>query len=716
MIEARTGDVRCSPVTHTRLLAAVLVSAMLAACASAEIDPDGGDGTADAMSSVTADAAVVDASIIDAGAADAATADAAAIDASMIDAGAVDASMVDASMIDARPADASMVDAAPPDAPPPDASPPDASPPDASLPDAMPVSQIWRVDTAAEFLAGPPTQVLTSVDLRGAVEPAAYYTGGLLVRASDTGVITDAATTTWQQVLAFPASGKIGLWRSTSQYWEGAAPPGVGLTDGESWTVYAEGEIFLESGAWTFTLEADDHGFVEIAEPSTGAFARVANSDYPTIGSGTFNAPTAGWYPLRWTNADTGGNAGTWLTFRGGGMAAATPIPRERLRVRVDGIVGMAQTGFDDELMVGTSASAIDQGTAAGTPGNSNWGSGRPADLGMTANDDWSVRWSGQFRVDVTGDYVFRYQSDDGQRLFIDGSNRVAIAAWNEGTRDMQTGTIRLDRGWHDLVIDHSDHTGNAASWLTVVAGPELGGQPLPVARMRPVEGRGERFETAVNPGDSAIPDNGTTTSAVALTSTPGATVNFVEISYQFTHARPADLVTTLIPPSGPTHLLRNRTTTPGNTQTLERYLIQTSGAPVAGTWTISVQDAAAGSVGTLLDFTVTAHYAGGGQPPIAPLAIYESPVRDLGAVASIDRVTWDERRPVSTDVVVKMRTCTTAAACATAAWSPPMTEPAGSTPLVTPLRFAQYRVELISGGDASSSLEWIQIDYRAAP
>jgi hypothetical protein len=82
--------------------------------------------------------------------------------------------------------------------------------------------------------------------------------------------------------------------------------------------------------------------------------------------------------------------------------------------------------------------------------------------------------------------------------------------------------------------------------------------------------------------------------------------------------------------------------------------------------------------------------------------------------VTAIDRVSWEEGRPAETDVLVKMRTCAVADACAAAPWSAAMTDPAGQTPAVAVQRFAQYRVELVSNGDAVPSVEWVQVDYRA--
>jgi subtilisin-like proprotein convertase family protein len=249
-----------------------------------------------------------------------------------------------------------------------------------------------------------------------------------------------------------------------------------------------------------------------------------------------------------------------------------------------------------------------------------------------------------------------------------------------------------------------------------VASGPELAGQALPLARLRPVEGRGALFETAVNPADATIPTEGSVASTIAIAAPAGARVTGVDVAFQFRHGFPEELTISLVAPDGSATVLRDRQTGASSSirQRITRALATTPLA--AGVWTLRVVDGEVNDGGTLEDFSLTLHYGNAGPAPIAPLAVYESPVRDLGAVTSIDRVSWDERRPADSDVLVRMRTCAAAAGCASAAWSAPMTEPAGQAPAVTVQRFAQYRVELVSNGDASPSVEWVQVDYHAAP
>jgi len=600
-------------------------------------------------------------------------------------------------------------DAGPPDARTGDDAAPDAEP-DAAIADAMPIdgtveARSFTDDAAGEFVAAATGE--TAVEAWGAVAPVAYYTGGLLARGSDTDRFTDGATATWAQVQGYAATGRAAIAWKSSVLWANGTPAGLGLTSPDDLTEWLQGEIWLEAGSWTFSLLADDHGFVEIAAPGTTAFTRVLSANWSTAGTGVFTASAAGWYPFRVAVAEQGGNAEYTLQFQGPGVAMQ-PIPRERFRARVDDVGGLVEAAFDDARGAGDFQLTID---GAG-PGFTNWGEGNPADLGVTASDTFSVRWTGQFRVDVAGAYVFRYATDDGQRLWIDGIKR--LDTWSQGamTANNLTGAIDLAAGWHDLVIEATEQTASAAAWLTVEAGPDLVGQALPVARLRPVEGRADRIAPGVNHTDVTIPAQGTATAAVAVTAPAGALVTAVDVSFTATHASRGEVTVKLRAPSGTETTLVDYTGTASGSWSDWYTTTNLNGLIAAGTWTLVFEDATSGNAGTILDVAVTPHYAGG-EPPIPLSSWFESSVRDLGAgVTSIDGVTWTERLPAGSDIAVRVRTCAAPTGCGAAPWSDAMTTP-GATPAIGPARYLQYRVELTSDGDHAPALDSLRVDYH---
>lgn len=574
--------------------------------------------------------------------------------------------------------------------------------PDGPLP---PSEGTWRSDSADDFAAAGHVAIGAAIDRRGALEPYAYYTGGVIVRGA-AGAITSSAAT-WDQVAAFSATPVVAIARSTDVSWSSAAPPGVGLVDGNDWSLRFEGEIWLEAGDWTFSMLADDHGFLDVDRG--GGFARVASADYPDEASGVVQVAAADWFPIRWVASDDLGNASMRVRLQGPGVPAAIAIPRHRLRARVDMLDGLVLTGFAGERLAGRPETTID----AVAPADVDWNLGAPLDLGLTRVDDFSTRWSGQVLIEVEGTYYLRYVSDDGQRLWVDGAR--VLDAWDDVSHERVTPPLALTAGWHDLVIDHSEHVGSAEARVTIDSGPALSGQPLAAARLRPVEGRGERFESGGNSTDVTLPDapstsvDGIASSTMTVTAPPGAVVSGLQVGFTYDHEWQGDLRILLIAPDGRMATLRNATGSAAGTITEVHDRTDLDGAPAAGTWTLRFIDIDPGAAGVLRDVRLTLHTRDAGELPVSTLALFESAPRDLGGESMIEAVRWAAITPTGSTVRVEVRTCATAATCADSAWVP---VPAGSTPAIPPGAFGQFRVLLTSDGDHVPSLEWIEIDH----
>jgi hypothetical protein len=333
----------------------------------------------------------------------------------------------------------------------------------------------------------------------------------------------------------------------------------------------------------------------------------------------------------------------------------------------------------------------------------------------MSDAEDFSVRWAGQLYIATAGSYTFRLVTDDGQRLAIDGAMLQSL--WDSTTHDTTTSPLALSEGWHDFVVAQTEHQGGASARLTVASGPDLAGLALPLDRTRPVAGRAFRYDTGVDRTDRAIPDPGTVESAVAFSAPSNAVVTGIDVSYTFNHAYWGDLVVTLIAPGGGQAVLRDQAGgSSSGTNTDRFYTTAVNGVSVNGAWRLRAEDAASLDSGSLLDFQLTVHYAGG-EPPIPLVATYDGPVMNLGAsVLAYDLVTWGERRPAGTGVQLRLRSGASEAACLGGAWSAPLTNPAGSVPSLPVGPFVQYRIELSSSGDAAAALDWVQLDYTRLP
>ncbi len=593
----------------------------------------------------------------------------------------------------------------------PDAAPIDSPPPLDAAVDAMPVdaaeaSGFFEDTTAADFGGGALTDAV--IEPWGAVAPRAYYTGGLRLRASDTGTFTNPAATTWLAVEGTIFTSAIAPGRTVAVNWGTATPAGVGLTAGDDFTLGYDGEIYLEAGTWTFHVLADDHAFLELAQVGGTTFTRVASATTPTEATGTFVAGADGWHPIRLAYCERTGSAQLRVELSGPAIAVRAPVPRHRLRFAASGIDGLAVAAFDDSKLLGDTQAGIDRTM----PAARDYGTGLPADLGITDADDWSLRWSGQLRIDTGGDFVFRYVSDDGQRLWIDGVR--VLDAFDDTTHDAMTAAIRLDPGWHDLVIDHSESAGSAAASLSVVSGPELVGAALPPARLRPVEARSERHDSGVDRTDRAIPDLGQVDSTIVIDAPPGAKTHGVDVSWTFDHAYRGDLELVLIAPDGSQTIVRDHVGGAASGSVTERvHVTALDETTAAGVWRLRARDTVSLDTGTLRDFQLTVHHRAG-RPPIAAQASYVSTVKDLGdMVTAYTSFSWQPRMGAGTSVKVYVRSGDTMDAALAAPWSSPLVDPMAGSPPVLPRRFFQYRIDFESDGDGAAMVDAVRLDTR---
>lgn len=584
--------------------------------------------------------------------------------------------------------------------------PPDTEVPDAEAPDAATSSGFFLDDLLTDFDGGTLTGAV--IESWGAIAPRAYYTGALRLRAADAGVFTDAITTTWATVDAMAFTAALAPGRVPMTTWGAGIPAGAGLTAGDDFTFAYDGEVWLEAGTWTFYVLADDHAFLELAPPNTTTFSRVASANSSVEASGSYNAPVAGWYPVRLAFCEQAGSANLRVQLTGPGTPARVFLSRHRLRFSASGLVGLAVAGFDDGRLTGDHQVSIDR-TA---PAAKAWSTGQPADLGITAGDDFSVRWSGQLRIDDDGDYAFRYLTEDGQRLWIDGV--PVLDQLDDSAHDATTAPITLAAGWHDVVADVSESTGSAQAFLAVATGPELVGAQLPLANLRPVEARTERFDAGADHTDRAIPDVGQVEASIAIDAPAGAKAYGVDVGFAFDHTYQGDLEITLIAPDGTSTIVRDHVGGGlGGTVTQRLHTTALDESTASGTWRLRARDTVSLDTGTLRDFTLTVHHHAG-QPPITETASYVSSVKDLGEMVTEYRsFAWHMALDAGTAVRFYVRSGDTEAALATAPWSSPLVDPEGGAPPVPARRYFQYRIELDSDGDGAAQVDWVRLDVQ---
>ncbi|MCL7452365.1 MAG: PA14 domain-containing protein [Anaerolineae bacterium] len=97
-----------------------------------------------------------------------------------------------------------------------------------------------------------------------------------------------------------------------------------------------------------------------------------------------------------------------------------------------------------------------------------NWGTGSPDP--RIGPDEFSARWTRQMDFGA-GYYRFVFSSDDGMRLWLDGS--LVVDRWHDGYFLDDSVTLYLPAGQHSLRLEYYEHTGDAMvrlSWTQVPA------------------------------------------------------------------------------------------------------------------------------------------------------------------------------------------------------------------------------------------------------
>ncbi len=130
---------------------------------------------------------------------------------------------------------------------------------------------------------------------------------------------------------------------------------------------------------------------------------------------------------------------------------------------------------------------------------NHNWGQGSPA--AAVPADNFSVRWTRTVYLDG-GDYLFRIQSDDGHRMWVD--NDLIFDNWRDGNTQLQEARRNIPSGLHQLRVEYFERGGDALigfAWqrtdrpqigpLAIIRSPDEGmtGQPVTFDGRRSREG-----------------------------------------------------------------------------------------------------------------------------------------------------------------------------------------------------------------------------------
>lgn len=232
-------------------------------------------------------------------------------------------------------------------------------------------------------------------------------------------------------------------------------------------------------GVYTFYVNSDDGSKLYIGS------TEVVNNDGghgPTEKSGTIGLK-AGKHAL--TIPYFQGSGGQTLTVSYSGPGIDKQLIPAAAYYRLPSTP--ASTGQGTGLM----ASYYPNKTLSGNPAltrtdatvDVDWGGGAPA--AGTGSDNFSVRWSGQVLAPVTGNYTFSTTSDDGIRLWVNGT--MVIDNWSDhAPTTNNSASIALTAGQkYDLKLEYFESSGGAVARL-MWSYPGQGQQVIPQSQLFP--------------------------------------------------------------------------------------------------------------------------------------------------------------------------------------------------------------------------------------
>jgi hypothetical protein len=161
------------------------------------------------------------------------------------------------------------------------------------------------------------------------------------------------------------------------------------------------------------------------------------------------------------------------LVTSGGGGGGGGPSP----------VVGNG-TGLKGEYFDNTDFSAL-QLTRTDATVNFDWGSGSPSPA--IGPDSFSVRWTGQVQAQFSETYTFTTVSDDGIRLWVNGS--LVVNNWTDHAPTENSGTILLTAGQKvDLKMEFYENGGGAVARL-LWSSPSTAKQAVRQSQLYPAAG-----------------------------------------------------------------------------------------------------------------------------------------------------------------------------------------------------------------------------------
>jgi len=190
-----------------------------------------------------------------------------------------------------------------------------------------------------------------------------------------------------------------------------------------------------------------------IAQPTcTEATGSIALSGLPASGIWTLTRQPDG-------TKTTGTGATTVVSGLNPGTYNFTVINEDLSSGCPGSGTGLKAEYFNNRILTGSPALVRTDATV-----NFDWVNGNPGS--PINNDNFSVRWTGKIQACYSENYTFTTRSDDGIRLWVNGTQ--VINNWTDHGATNNSGTISLTSGQkYDLVLEFYENGGQAISQLS---------------------------------------------------------------------------------------------------------------------------------------------------------------------------------------------------------------------------------------------------------
>jgi YVTN family beta-propeller protein len=167
------------------------------------------------------------------------------------------------------------------------------------------------------------------------------------------------------------------------------------------------------------------------------------------------------------------GGAVAKLNWQTPGTTTFAPIPLTQLHAAAQGLLGQY---FSNTTLAGSPVLTRSEAV------NFDWATGAPA-TGL-AVDMFSARWSGRVFAGATGSYTFHTTSDDGIRLWVNGS--LVIDNWTTHAPTTNSSLpIALKAGfYYDLKLEYFEGQAGAVAKLAWTTPGATGAVPVPQAQL----------------------------------------------------------------------------------------------------------------------------------------------------------------------------------------------------------------------------------------